>query len=384
MRFRPQYTPIALDVGSADIKAVQLWSHRGRFGLHAAACMPRQANVDVFAAAEGRRLWDMLARRGFVGRDCISCIPLAKTLTGVMELPARSSGAPLDAIARQELARTCRCDPVNLELAWWELPGGARATEGTHVLAVGCRHEDALSLLAALGDGATTARGVTCASLDTVPTALARSCKPLAAAQPDLTAIVDLGASAADLIILGSGVVMYECKLPDSGLARLRAAICAKLNVDSELAGFILQRIGCHETVRPVAPDAAKPDLQHALEAQPILHAYADALAQDTRLSMAYALRRFGCPVSKVIITGGAAAMPGLAPRLSARLGIAVVPWTLTLPTRDHSTALRLGPAFAAAVGMIAVDAFATILDPALANAHALSAAPSPTAEAAA
>ena len=127
-----RYSPIGLDVGSRCIKAVQFSrSHKG-LRICAVACIDRSGKGTAILAAEAAALRDILARQGFRGRKLVLGGPPARLLSGVMELPPRASGAPLDQIARIELARAHDCPPDSIDLSWWELPAGTPAHQGTH------------------------------------------------------------------------------------------------------------------------------------------------------------------------------------------------------------------------------------------------------------
>src|SRR5437773_9923003 len=101
-------SPIGLDLGSRQVKAVQL--SRGPDGgwvLSASATFPRaQANTaSTIDVSEARRIADVLFRRGFVGNELALAVPDDKLLTANLELPPRSNEIPLDEIARGEFAR---------------------------------------------------------------------------------------------------------------------------------------------------------------------------------------------------------------------------------------------------------------------------------------
>jgi hypothetical protein len=40
----------------------------------------------------------------------------------VLEMPPKSSTAPIEQLARMELARTQKCAPDSFEMGFWELP----------------------------------------------------------------------------------------------------------------------------------------------------------------------------------------------------------------------------------------------------------------------
>ena len=65
-----------------------------------------------------------------------------KLLTTNLELPPRNGEIPLDQIARAEFGRSLKVESEALEFAYWDLPAPRWAAKSTHVMGVGCRHED--------------------------------------------------------------------------------------------------------------------------------------------------------------------------------------------------------------------------------------------------
>src|SRR5439155_3902434 len=102
-----------------------------------------------------------------------------------LELPPRSSNAPLERIARMEVARAHRFAPDSFEMGCWDLPAAARATKQTPVMAVACTHSDAAAIMDPFEAG-----GMNVVALDVKAAALARACSPLLAA--DATAIIGI------------------------------------------------------------------------------------------------------------------------------------------------------------------------------------------------
>lgn len=343
-----RYSPIGLDVGARAVKAVQCAFPGGVPTIHAAASIPRSTPGGDLSPPEAQRILATLRRQGFVGERAILSISPAKMFAAVMELPARSSGAPLDSIARQELARTCKRDPNSIELAWWELPtasitsGPARAGHGIQAMALGCAHADADALVDAF---ASTRLDVL--AVDTPPTALTRACTPLAARAPNLTAILGLGYNAAQILILCGGTLVYERTLAEAGLRLLASGIANQLSSDAELTDFLLSKVGC-------ADNPEDPNADQSREARALIGAHADALASELKTSIAYSARRFDAPLTRVLLTGSGADIPGLAARLSSRAGVDAITARAdalcpAAPGLDRSL---LGPGAALALGL--------------------------------
>src|SRR5205823_4093664 len=111
-------TPIGIDAGGRSIAAVQLdWSGGAGPAITAASIIARQPATpeSPLSTTETAALEEVLYRQGFTGRDVVVGIPDHALLTEVLELPPRSSGAPLEQLARMEIARTHKRDPASFE-----------------------------------------------------------------------------------------------------------------------------------------------------------------------------------------------------------------------------------------------------------------------------
>ena len=356
------HSPIGLDVGARTIKAVQLAHARRGWEVCAAAAFQRIAPGEEVNPAEIIRAVGVLRRQGFVGDQAVVCIPSDKMLSAVIELPERTSGAPLDAIARQELARSCKKDPGSIEIAWWELPApafgptgpGARPAHGTQALALGCAHADANALLACFEPS-----GLDVIAIDARPAAVARACAALAADAPNLTAILSLGHDAAHILILVGRTLVYERTLPEASLRLLASGVANQLSVSESLAEHVLRTIGC----RPAEPSANSAPSDQAeiealgAEARALVCAHADALAAELKTSLSYAARRFDGEVMRILLSGVGADIPGIGDRIAQRAGIPegearIARADALTPARPDTDPALLGPGAALALGL--------------------------------
>src|SRR3954451_23592560 len=99
-------SPIGLDLGGRTIKAVQLVCAQGKWCLHAAVALPQPEVNQPVVPQTARYVREALFRHGFVGNRIVLAAPATQLEMDVLELPPRSSGAPVEQIARSELART--------------------------------------------------------------------------------------------------------------------------------------------------------------------------------------------------------------------------------------------------------------------------------------
>lgn len=319
--------PIGLDVGDRWIKAVQLVGNRiaavasvQREAAPAAPAAPAKpaasggeqaappsSTVTPLSDAEVDRLSHVLSRRGFRGRSVVLSVPSRVALTSLLELPPRGSGAPLEQIARTELAHVHRREAAQMEVALWDLPKPLRAADGSHVMAVGCTHADADALLTPIE------RCFEPRALDTQGWALARACAPLLVEPTDIVAAVDLGWSAATLVLLYRQTVVYERSLSNVGLRGLCDVLRRTCSFNDDVIEYVLRDGG----FRP-ADDVRRDDAQLLAKARPHLDAHFDALAQELRLSTSYAQHQYPqATVAQVALSGGGAGIPNLAEHLA-------------------------------------------------------------------
>ncbi|HMN42020.1 MAG TPA: hypothetical protein PKE29_14340 [Phycisphaerales bacterium] len=371
------HSPIGIDAGSRRVNAVQLArAPRARaWRLHAGASIPRHNATQDLTPGEFLRILDALRRQGFEGDRAVAAVSPTRTFSGVLELPARAGALPLDAIARQELARTCKRDASAIECAWWELPppaggsgGGVGAQRtGQSALAIGCAHADAVALLDALegpqgGSALRSRAALDVIALDTAPTALARACASLLAPPPGLTAMLSICHEASQILILRAGLVVYERTLPEAGLRLLLSGIANQLGTaavadddstpGSDIAEHILTTLGVNPP--PLDADVENGIASAAPDVCALAGAHADALASELTASMTYAVRRFDSGVATVLLAGSGAAIPGLARRIGERAGLPTVvarPADL-FPLAPGLNPATLGPGLTLAAGL--------------------------------
>lgn len=340
--------PIGLDVGPRTLKAVQARpAGNGCWRIEAAALVPRAEPGVPLSARELERFLGVLDRRGFTGVEFAIAAPPEAVLSGALELPARSAGVPIEQIARAELARTHQRDPMSFEMAFWDVPAPSRAGDGTHVMAVGCPHEGAEAVLKVFDSV-----GLDVSSVDVRPCCLARACVPLAHPAPAMTAILELGWTRGLLVLMHQGVVVYERTMEESALEALHAAVRTQLDAGPDIADYLLGT-----TEPPPAPAPRRRAGEGLGRAARLVSAFVDGLARELSLSLGYIAGRYPTPggaVEQLLLVGGGATLPGLAPCLTQRLNLEarpVTPADLALVPPDLLAACS-SPALVTALGL--------------------------------
>ncbi|HET6251692.1 MAG TPA: pilus assembly protein PilM [Tepidisphaeraceae bacterium] len=347
MKFRssqPRRSPIGIDAGPRYFAAVQMDEESPRPRIAAALLLPREQFSAPLSHSEIKPLPTILRRAGFSGNKIVLAAPLDKQFGGILEMPSSDTSAYTQ-ISRIELARTNRCAPDSLEMDCWPVPEIA-GKSAAHVMAVGCRHDDASKQLDLFESA-----GFDAHALDIRAAALSRAAA-LLPPSPGMTAILDISWPATLLVLVCDGDVVFERRLADTDLQRVHEALVQRLHVETELADYLLLEAGL---------DAMPGDAPAARSARTILSGYLDGLATELATSMGYATEKYdGVAIMQLLLCGDAAAMPGICSRLGDRLKLA----TRTISPADLCTAAQPvqagqsgpaagnSPALAAAMGL--------------------------------
>ncbi len=307
-------TAIGLDLGQRSVGAMQLAGRPGAWRVEAATSVDRATSADgsgeLPSAHELERLAEVLKRQGFTGRKVVLAAPDTKVFSAALELPPRSSGAPIEDLARQELARAARRDVNAIEVACWEVPSPPRTIEGTNVLAVGLAHEDAERLLDAMENAGFIVEAMDCRCL-----AMSRASRGVLGDVAQVSSILDLSDAAASLTVVHSGIVAYDRPMREAGLAQLRKALRKELKVDAEGAEFLLERVGMAGGDESLS--------EHTLRAaKGLVDDHVGIVIQELRSVMAYAMHRYPGSVGPVLLTGEGALLVGLADKVRGELDL--------------------------------------------------------------
>jgi len=299
-----RHSPIGIDLGEHSIKAAQLHQVGKGWALYAAVGFPRKTAGAPLDEEEINRLHGVLERGGFKGRAAVLAVPRSHLMSGMLELPPRAPGVPFDQIARMEFSRVNKCDPAGFGLSYWDLPDPARASKATHVMAMGYSHAAAEKYLELV-----EVDGLDVVALDTAASALTRACAPLAT--EGTTAILDIGYSEASLALSQGGTLTYERRMVEAGTRRLHEALQKQLDLNEEELAHVVCEGGLGEPEErrgaEVFSDARRAIVGHF---SPLVH--------ELRLTFSYTEHQYPkAPVKLMLLTGGGAAIPGLASHLN-------------------------------------------------------------------
>ncbi len=306
-------SPIGVDVGERYIKAVQFSRSGGKWRISAAAEMQRESHGDGITSADARRLRQQLSESGFRGNQIVLAVPGENLLTGIMELPPVDSGAPIEMLARSELARMHKCDSQSFEMASWQLPAPARAANTTFMMGAACTHAYADSLLDCF-----EAEGFRVERLEIQSQAMARACGPLLNASTGLAGILDLGWTALGLVLLYNGVIIYERKLPKSAYGTMIDELAGELGVE---APKIEKMLSGEDRTESSAKTVGA-----------CLERYVARIVEETRIPLSYVSNQYpDATPDRLLLVGGGAKLDGLATRLAEAMD-----WPVTAATMSE------------------------------------------------
>ena len=135
---------VGVDIGARTMRAVALSQEGNTYRLHAMVETARVPNHPVPTPQDVERLIHALERQNIDGSRMTVAIPYDRLLSAIVELPPRSSGAPIETLDRAELAKGI---DGQHEVHVWDLPPGRRA-RASEYFAIGLPHIAANELLA--------------------------------------------------------------------------------------------------------------------------------------------------------------------------------------------------------------------------------------------
>lgn len=319
-------TPLGLDISGRWVKAVQI--ARGphhTLRLDAAARFAR-VNADApVGPDEGAWILSVLERAGFTVREVAVVAPVSSVISGNFELPPRGSGAPIEKLARLELARVGGTQPELLECGMWDIPRmSPRPNDPTRVMAVGLLRDRAEELVGGFRDPAIDVTAIEVRGL-----ANARACDSIFTGQA-LNCVVDVGWDSAVVGVYvsdpmtGRVTLMLERTLKEGGLKLLYSTFRERYEIPDLAIDFAFNLSTLTE-----ATDECDALNQAALidTSKHWLMDLYDTLGAEVERSMNYAAGRYPkLAMGRVIVTGDGGQLPGIVEGMTERLGLEVVP----------------------------------------------------------
>jgi len=338
-------TVIGVDIGRHTIKAAQLQACGGRYRVYALFLLPRPQSEQEINAEGVLALKNTLNRQGFAGHRIAIAAPEHLLMRATLEVPSKVAGASAEQIIRMEMSRLHNVAPDSFEMACWELKAANNPRPMTQTLVMGCPHEAANAVLDVF-EGA----GFRVAALDVRSAAVARACSPLLLPPPQITAIVDLGWRSTSVLFVCGRSLVYERSVQGAPVGELTAKF-------TEV--FALRPESAYQVISTIGPGTEEPAGEYDRESLDVIRKHMrdhfDKLLDELRVPLSYANHQFpGEGVQRLLLIGGGAGVPQLAPYFEARLGLEVkraAPCDL-VDCPPELAAKAGNPALTAAVGL--------------------------------
>jgi Tfp pilus assembly PilM family ATPase len=313
MGLAKRYSPIGVEIGTRSIQALQLARGRRKWRLHASVSVPLPVPNYPVDAQIARHLSDVLYRHGFVGQDIVLAAPVNQLESDVLELPPRSSGAPVEQIARIEMARSAKLEDEPFELECWDLPTPIRGAAGASVMAVALRHAHAQALLDPFD-----AAGLNVIAIDARCCALARASMSYQQADAML-AVLDIDWDFGQIALIAQDAVVYQRKITESQLSMVCRSIADEFQLCDEELEYVLAHVGAGSS--NAEPEIA--NLAQSRRIQQMISRYIDTMMNEAETAFQYAVHRYAqTPVRTLLLAGPGAAIAGACQMIASRTGV--------------------------------------------------------------
>lgn len=252
---------IGIDIGSRAIKFVGTDARTAE--PRVSGIVPRLVPGGPIDAVEIDRIAAILRRRGIWSGSIVLSVPPSIASTAMLELPPRSSGAPIDRLAQVEMARIMRCEPDSIEAVAWDVSLGGKAAQHASVMAVACPTESVRAISEQFEDV-----GLTVDAIEPPCIALSRAARVWSKISSFIT--VDLGAVSGRICVVTGGAVALERELGELGMVERLGCAAAPLGLGADSLWRLLQS----------GDTEAKPTTRTAAE---LARVFTERLAEDVQ-----------------------------------------------------------------------------------------------------
>lgn len=343
----PAMNFIGLDLGSYEFKGVELKKPKKQqkkelVSFASAAAPPHflTSDSEVDWAAYSKELEKFHTESEFSTRDVVVALPESQVFTRVITVPKMSDKELKNAMqweAEQYLPIPLK--DVSLD---YRVIGNSETAAKTDVLLVAAPLTLTTKYLKIISEA-----NLSIVGLETESLATARSLVGLTPSTPT-TLVVSIGAITTDISVVSKGFIRFTRSISTGGESFARS-------VSQEL-GFEIDR--AREYVRSYGLEESQLEGKVMKAIKPVF----DVVVSEVKRSIAYyTTHQKEDVIKRVIVSGGAASLPGILVYLAAALNIEVQvadPWEeLLIPGKFKRQGLEdVGPRFAVAVGLALKD----------------------------
>lgn len=334
-----------LDIGSNSIKVVELARRGDHLALVAAGTTPTppnalisEANEDLVALAETIKKLHRDIR--LTSNHVVLALPEAQVFSRVVEMPNLTEAEVASAI-KWEAEQYVPIPLSEVNIDWQILSSPDPKSNKIDVLLVAAPTMLVNKYLQVL-----KMADLHAISFETEIIAVSRSLVSNTVGSPT-TLIISIGASTTDLTAVRGGQISFTRSIATGGMALTRA-VAQDLGFEMDQAEEYMKTYGLDST-----------QLEGKLTAaiKPVF----DVVVNEIRRAVAYYIgKNPNDPIKRIIVSGGAAKLPGMVVYLAEELGIEVQmgnPWEgVELPETLSSKLVDAGPTYAVAVGLAMKD----------------------------
>ncbi|MBI4581328.1 MAG: pilus assembly protein PilM [Planctomycetes bacterium] len=329
---KKQYGPIAVDLGAACLRAVQLERRGGRLAVRHWMQVP--VPHEGLAGAEGKdgngpappAPLPRLDREAFLGDEVVVSLHPPEVECTPLRVPDNLLAlgqAALVAAIRHEVSRNISLPVDEVEMDVWRL--GSGQLDSPNLMVAAARRDRIQRTLAWLDD-----QKLVCRRIDVGPLVALRACAGFSA-QPNadhLWGVLDVGKSAVRLYI-GVGEVPVYVRCMARGGEEMTRRISEDLGVSRGVSESYKRHYGVQSAeghYRPASPmDDAVEGRRMAAILLGVLRPIIRSIGEEVQRSFRYAMGLYpDRPISGLWVIGGGAGLAGLTDLLAEMLGIAV------------------------------------------------------------
>lgn len=334
-----------LDIGSHSVKLVELERRGDHLALTAAGTVLTPPNViDSEASEDLNKAADVIRKLKhdlkIASNHVVMALPESQVFSRVVEMP-RLTEAEVSSAIKWEAEQYVPIPLSEVNIDWQILTPSVNKNNKIEVLLVAAPTVLVNKYLQIL-----KIADLTPISFETEIIAVSRSLISNTIGSPT-TLIISLGASTTDLTAVRGGQISFTRSIATGGLALTRA-------VAQEL-GFEMDQ--AEEYMKTYGMDATQLEGKLTAAIKPVF----DVVVNEIRRAIAYYIgKNPNDPIKRIVVSGGAAKLPGMVVYLADELGIEVQmanPWEgIELPEGISAKLVDAGPTYAVAVGLAMKD----------------------------
>ena len=330
----------ALDVGSSSVRVVQLRGGGATKSLSRYGSVPVDAKTaESDAVSDQKKLAQIIAtvvkQSDINVRDVVVGIPSNKMFATVVDFP-NLPRAELDKTVAYQIESHVPMKVDEAKIDWdvlGESPSGADQVEVLIAAVTNTYVESRMDMLESIG--------LNVVAFEPESLALMRSLLPINESSPVL--ILDIGYKSTDLVISYQDAPRLMRSIPTGNQTFIKAAM-QNLNIDEKQANQFVYKFGLNQ-------DKLEGQVYRALEN------VVDQLIAEVSKSIKYFSNRYkGVNIEKLVVSGGAATLPGFPLHLANKIGIQVEignSWlNVAYPQSSHNDLIALSNHFSVAVGL--------------------------------